>query len=79
MTGHSSPERTQDANLGTPAPENAPGQERTTRRRSGGTRNQNLAKIQSATRDFEGKVDGLPIMGKQHENVGVSYERFPNI
>ena len=76
MTGDTSPERTQNASVGTPPPENTPTQVGTNRRRDGTVRNQNLVKIQNAARDFEGKVDGLPIMGKQHENIGATYERF---
>ena len=56
------------------APENT-GAQRGKFKRRGGTRNQNLAQMESALKDFTGKIDDLPVLGKQHE-IGVTYEKF---
>ena len=45
-------------------------------RKRGGTRDQHLAQMQNALKDFGGKITDLPVLSKQHENVGVTYERF---
>ena len=68
----------------TPTPEDTtpsqqPGTQNTTtnqRRRPGTTnRNSNLASMANAERGFSGKVETLPVIGKQYE-AGVNYEKF---
>jgi hypothetical protein len=45
----------------------------TTRYRSN-NRNNNLATLASAARNFKGKIEDLSVIGKQYENTGVAWE-----
>ena len=40
----------------------------------GRSRNNNLATLANAARSFKGKIQELPIIGKQYENVGVAWD-----
>ena len=37
-------------------------------------RNNNLATLASAARNFKGKIEDLSVIGKQYENTGVAWE-----
>ena len=38
------------------------------------TRNNNLAALDTAARSFKGKIEELPIIGKQYEKKGVPFK-----
>ena len=38
------------------------------------SRNSNLATLASAAKSFKGKIEELPIIGRQYENLGVTWE-----
>ena len=50
---------------------------RNQRRRGGiGAQNRNLAQMESSVKEFKGKIDSLPTLGKPHEVNASMYDKF---